>query len=813
MTNTNTRELVYLAGLLHDERIWQQISNSEVWTRLGLTLNADKLDFALSDSDSRFVKTADTMACGFDRLEEKHGQSAVPLTSLLSQVRVGDKDIPDIIEPLSFNACPLSLNPDTVMPKLIKNLSQANLDEQTQKLWAGFKAEFDQLPTGNLIAFSGSLHHLLRRFLWCVPAAVQADRTSISLFHHLKLTGALAQCLYDYDKSDEPEKAPLPLQLLCVDLSGIQAFIYNIGSKNAAKSLKGRSFSLQLLLDGIARRLIRKTRTTASHLVYSSGGKFFMLLPNTKKINDLLGMARTEIERAVWDEFGGNLYVCFGQVAFAHDQETNSIQMDGESKPVSLGQLWKAVADKAAEQKQQKNRNILLALNQFKILFEPNGVGGQTELCTVTGVEVAADQRKLKNGSIVSQMVMRQINIGHQLAKHSYQLTDTTGDFRLMKGNARFSLIPTLPDVMSAGSELLATLQPDTDGAFLAGSTSESQSTFGFRFFGGSRMARINGKTGPAKNFEELAGIVRQDRTQDDSPIDREKSTGKYHRLGILRMDVDGLGKLFTHGFKPEKASFSAYATLSGLLDWFFSGYLNTIRERDEFRDWVNIIYSGGDDVFAVGRWDRIVRFADAVQIDFQQFTGRDDLTISAGIELVRPKFPIAKAAGLAGEAEDKAKDFNKAKAGRKPMADRIEKNAVCLFDITVGWDEFVAVQIMKRYWDDWLTEGTLSKGILMSMFDWYGVSKELDKQTGQPTNNQSWRWQAAYNLARHRNNDPHSNRNKALDILKNVLFTGRFTDADNQVYHLRFDAFIMACRWAELTFKDQLTEQKYANV
>jgi CRISPR-associated protein Csm1 len=48
-------------------------------------------------------------------------------------------------------------------------------------------------------------------------------------------------------------------------------FIYDISSKYASKSLKGRSFSLQLMLDEIASEVIRITKTTLSHIIYSSG--------------------------------------------------------------------------------------------------------------------------------------------------------------------------------------------------------------------------------------------------------------------------------------------------------------------------------------------------------------------------------------------------------------------------------------------------------------------------------------------------------------------------------------------------------------
>ena len=138
-------------------------------------------------------------------------------------------------------------------------------------------------------------------------------------------------------------------------------------------------------------------------------------------------------------------------------------------------------------------------------------------------------------------------------------------------------------------------------------------------------------------------------------------------------MDVDNLGSIFIKGLPEKDKSFSAYSTLSFMLDYFFSGYLNTIREK--YKDDVNILYSGGDDVFAIGRWDKLIEFAADIRKDFAFFVGRNDISISGGIAIVGENYPIAKAAELAGDAEDKAKKDNGAK-----------KNSFNMFGETISW-------------------------------------------------------------------------------------------------------------------------------
>ena len=100
------------------------------------------------------------------------------------------------------------------------------------------------------------------------------DYPDNSLFEHLKTTGAFAHCLAAY-RSNHAEafsysgnrlqlgKDHFPVLLFCGDVSGIQSFIYNISNKSAMKSLKGRSFYIQLLAETIANEIIAACKASA----------------------------------------------------------------------------------------------------------------------------------------------------------------------------------------------------------------------------------------------------------------------------------------------------------------------------------------------------------------------------------------------------------------------------------------------------------------------------------------------------------------------------------------------------------------------
>ena len=104
-----------------------------------------------------------------------------------------------------------------------------------------------------------------------------------------------------------------------------------------------------------------------------------------------------------------------------------------------------------------------------------------------------------------------------------------------------------------------------------------------------------------------------------DDPDISKLAVGKgVKRLAVCRADVDNLGKAFISGFeKPdavtdeEKYRFvtlSRTATFSRLMSVFFRYYINLILKEKNYR--LNIVYSGGDDVFLIGNWSDVINVA-----------------------------------------------------------------------------------------------------------------------------------------------------------------------------------------------------------
>ena len=357
------------------------------------------------------IQLADWWASGIDRgMSEEYANSdinwgkdkykKVPLSAIFQNVFVkGERTQRD--KEYYFDLNPLSFERNIICPKKYDSIPDETLESSYKKLWQEFINEFKLLPTANFKVFVESLHFLLKKYTWCIPASTK-DYPDSSLFEHSKMVAAFADSFYSFYQ-DTPNafeyasdryrlklnKGYYPTLLLCADISGIQNFIYNISSKRAAKSLRGRSFYIQILMETIANELIEKTNTFTSNVVYSSGGKMFCILPNTSKVRKIIEDYRKETEKWIWDEFYGSIYVSIEYVPFAYDMdhrnnEGKNILIEGKDGYFYLGDLWKTLVDKTAKWKTQKFKSLILS---DESIFNPVGRGGGIEVCSITGIE------------------------------------------------------------------------------------------------------------------------------------------------------------------------------------------------------------------------------------------------------------------------------------------------------------------------------------------------------------------------------------------------------------------------------------------
>lgn len=422
------------------------------------------------------------------------------------------------------------------------------------------------------------------------------------------------------------------------DISGIQKFIYNISSKKAAVSLKGRSAYLVEYTERICNGLLQIpliADCSRKEIIYCSGGKFYVIAEDTPDIRKAITDYADKVEAELWHDHYGQLGIAIVYLPFYFtSSEEKQVVVNG--KDGSIGLLWTEMTELFTAKKNRKFHHLLT--EEYDSFFEVQNVGGDVHVCAITGIESDKCVKLDK---------------------------DENGD--------SIWVLPSVKEQVELGSKL---------------------------------RAKENFKT-----FEEYA--------KD------EKGNSTY--LGILRMDVDKLGARFCKGFNDLQS----YSRFSLHLKEFFVSIVPAIQQKPCYKDHLNIIYAGGDDLFVVGRWDKVIEFAADVRNAFMKHTEGENLSISGGMAIVGAKFPIAKAAEMAGDAEDKAKEYNNG-----------QKNAICFLGETVGWDnEFDEVRTLKDEFCYQIINNSLSQGILHQLMKYAAMAT-----AGKSFN---YLWHSAYYLTR----------------------------------------------------------------
>lgn len=478
------------------------------------------------------------------------------------------------------------------------------------------------------------------------------------------------------------------------DLSGIQSFLYNISSKRAAVSLKGRSRYLSDYMDETCDKLMAAAREAGSKeldKIYCSGGKFYLITDNTPAIRQAINECAKAIKQDLWRDHYGQLGINIACEPFTENANGTVNTLAGNNlKP---GELWRTVNANFAKQKNQKFKDIFAA--DFDSFFKPIAIGDKPKVCAITGIE--SDECE------------------------NYTYRSPEGDETTML------VLPSVREQIELGE-------------------------------------RLNREEGAGMTFEDYAG---------DS------------YLGVLRMDVDGLGKRFITGFDSIKA----YKAFSQRLVDFFETEVKQIRLEADFKDYINIIYAGGDDLFIVGRWDKTIAMAQRIHYEVEHEFKKDGISISGGAAIVKPKFPIAKAAELAGDAEDAAKHFKD--------VDK-QKNAFHFLGQTVSWDkEFDYVKEMKDKFVTLIGPKDMSKSILHKLMLYASVAqKNVQRKAEGKPQNFSYLWHASYYLTRYIKR--YEKNRTVVDFVKN-LRDKEITLNGGQNLQL----IALAARWAELQLRE----------
>lgn len=535
--------------------------------------------------------------------------------------------------------------------------------------------------------YINSLLEVLEANLSYVPSSTaKNEMADISLYDHLKLTAAVSSCILEYLDAGRvtdyrghlyirgnefyDENAFL---LYSMDISGIQDFIYTIASKNALRTLRVRSFYLEIMMEHIIDCLLQELHLSRANLIYSGGGHCYILMANTEKTKMAVDQYMQSLNQWLLDTFQISLYAAWGYAGCSANTLKNQPQGSYE-------QLFRTVGEMISGRKYNRySAQVIKMLNVGKHddytrecrVCRKIGKVNEDDLCLICSAMEGFSKNILNEGFFT--VTLKKSENALPLPGGCYLTYDNKSSLRSrMEQDDHFVRAYSKNEVYT--------------GRHIA-----------TRLWVGDYTTR--GVKGTLGTFGEYAGA--------------SKGIG---RIGVLRADVDNLGQAFVSGFaNPENrnsyVTLPRTAALSRQLSLFFKCHINKMLAQGDYAigEYVQpkrnavICYSGGDDLFIIGAWNEIIEIAIDIRRNFERYT-QGTLTLSAGIGIYTPGYPISAIAGEVAGLEE----CSKALPGKNAVTIFPDGNGhravsgagkeISVSDGTYSWQEFEQNVLEEKY-------------------------------------------------------------------------------------------------------------------
>lgn len=619
------------------------------------------------------VYEADNIASGMDRREnegeEKGFDPKLNLDSIFS-VFYSDKEIQVANKyPLIYKDINKSFNYPRTDISLATN---SNYEALLNKIKSHFiTKDISQISINQLL-------QIIEEGFSYVPSSTnRAEVCDISLYVHSKITSAVASCMklyfdeqqiqdykkYCFNSGSKIFRNEKIYLLVSGDISGIQDFIYTIPSKGALKTLRGRSLYIDLLLEEFIDEYLEQIGLSRANVLYSGGGHFYILAPNIEDTKKSIDKLQAKMNRWLMENIGINLYLAIGMA----ECSANNLM-----KSEAQGNLFAIVNKKLKDDKTirySKDEDFLEYI--FNVEKEKDTAKKECNIC-----HNLVDKLWKYNSDeeIACEFCLNLYKLGQDILTQDLVFVISEekidGGIKIFgKDKDLYMYAVNIEDIDMFKGKILR----------IYSKNNLLESDLAIRLY----LADYSAKN---ENDEVM--------TFDDLAKSSCKTDKGIKILGVLRLDVDDLGIAFSSGFVSDKdkiednlryATLSRYADLSKDISMFFKVAINKICAGDligcvDFEEKafnifgiakaqkrkVNIIYAGGDDLFLVGAWDEVLEVAIDINRAFKQFTN-GKLTLSAGMAMFSPTYPISKMAEIAGLLVQMSKN-------------RKDKNSIALF-------------------------------------------------------------------------------------------------------------------------------------
>jgi len=650
------------------------------------------------------IQLADRLSSGSERQEDEEtsahrdGYKKTRMHCIFDYMHLGQKNNPE--KNYRYELRPMEGSLENCFPRHKNQLQPADGDYLTASynaLWESFMTDLNKIEISDKEKFLTTMLSLLEKYTWCIPSST-VNRPDISLFDHAKTTAAIAVCLYKhhavkgdletarFSTSDETPK----LRLLVGDLSGIQDYIFNIrnvGVGGTAKRLRSRSFYLTALSDIASHALLRAFGMPLTNLVISSGGKFYLMLPDTPDASQMITKFKRDSATWLIRHLNGEVALNIADVRFSCRDL------------MSFNKILKNVNQALQKEKERAFSTVLTDETGWQsdaFMLSDRKFQDEESLCKSCRKFPGTHQKD--EGIVLCDYCHDDIELGTDLAQavgvqffHNpeygrYKVFDGFS-FSVVKDSRAFSVQAYLTQTFNYWEFDIknAALRPRP----FANSIPIFDTALCHKCGNDSCREKESARSGSPKYFTCLA----------------HASDGRK-MLGVLKADVDYLGLIFIAGFtRKEEKCISRITTLSRLLENFFTGRLQCLL-RIEFPD-IYTVYAGGDDLLMIGPWSKMLDFADRVNSEFGRFTcGNPAFSLSAGIALMHAHLPVYAAVGEADGLLKKAKR-------EKAIDEKSPKQQLAVFGDIVKWARLPSIHNEARKLAQWQESKKVSMGFV----------------------------------------------------------------------------------------------------
>ncbi|HAF07921.1 TPA: type III-A CRISPR-associated protein Cas10/Csm1 [candidate division WOR-3] len=618
---------------------------------------------------------------------------------------------------------------------------------------------------------------ILEKYCSYIPAQTRQYRSDISLYDHSKLTAAIAICLFnenkngfidnakidkiiqelqkmmefkkfnkDQDNSDFKENLLTYLEdklldehfiLIKGDISGIQKFIFNVPSKKAAKSLKGRSIYIMLLTQLIAQYIIDQLNLTKSNILYCGGGNFYIL--SHKSAENKL----KEIEKRIM------------QLLFKHHEEKLSCNIGYVSMKIGdfllSEKIWKESSNEVNRKKLTKFNYILK--EDFNKLFLPTDISKSIQTCDICKMEIKEKSTEKESDSL--EIVLC------DMCNSFISLADESKNAKSIIISKKTNSEDNKNTYKSIFNELGYDIKFSNDSH----SSSNLINVYKINDFDSNKWI-LGSFYLPNKTFDDLA--------------DKNK-------IAYLKLDVDNLGTIFG---KVKNPSLSRISTLSRQLNLFFEYYLIKLVEKENLQEDLYIVFSGGDDVLVIGRLKKLFDFSLKLREKFKIFTAENpNLTFSAALGVFDVDFPVINAIYEMEHLLKKSKSI--IYYDEKDTIKIPRKNKITIFNQPFSWKE---LEYIKELYDKLYNFIDQNKENKRSILRKILLASEkynplIDGPKGNEINNQKI-WKMRYYLRNIKDKKNLKQKEEIIDIyekmwLKNYYFSDEKPIKNHQILNV----------------------------